>query len=303
MAKFLDKNGLTHLWGKIKALVDNVLKQTIATVGAYKINGKAISSNPTLTKADLGLGNVKNEEQIPLSMKGNANGVAELDEAGKVPSSQLPSYVDDVIEFHGFLLTQIQAPMGSGSGITEVLFDNVNKTFVGKKGTTYYNAWADNPEAGVISSTNFGTSGEKGVKPDSGKIYVDATTNKTYRWSGTDLVEISSSLALGETASTAFRGDYGKIAYDHALAKGVQKVAGLYKITTNAQGHVTAATAVTKGDITALGIPSQDTTYSVATQTQNGLMSATDKKKLDGIATGATADSALTTADINEVCV
>ena len=57
--------------------------------------------------------------------------------------------------------------------------------------------------------------------------------------------------------------------------------AGLYKITTNNQGHVTTATAVTKADITGLGIPAQDTSYSVATQSANGLMSAADKKRID----------------------
>lgn len=63
------------------------------------------------------------------------------------------------------------------------------------------------------------------------------------------------------------------------------RASGLYKITVDTQGHVSAVTAVTKGDITALGIPAQDTntTYSVATQSANGLMSAADKKKLDGM--------------------
>lgn len=62
---------------------------------------------------------------------------------------------------------------------------------------------------------------------------------------------------------------------------------GLYKITVNNQGHVTAATAVVKGDITALGIPSTNTTYTNATTSKDGLMSSEDKTKLDGIATGA----------------
>lgn len=57
---------------------------------------------------------------------------------------------------------------------------------------------------------------------------------------------------------------------------------GLYKITVDATGHVSGTTAVSKADITALGIPSTNTTYSTATQTVNGLMSSTDKKKLDG---------------------
>lgn len=54
------------------------------------------------------------------------------------------------------------------------------------------------------------------INGESGKIYVDLRTNKTYRWSGTTFVEISASLALGETSSTAFAGDKGKIAYDHS---------------------------------------------------------------------------------------
>lgn len=56
------------------------------------------------------------------------------------------------------------------------------------------------------------------IAGESGKIYVELSTNKTYRWSGTTYVEISASLALGETSSTAYRGDRGKIAYDHSQA-------------------------------------------------------------------------------------
>ena len=104
---------------------------------------------------------------------------------------------------------------------------------------------------------------------EAGKIYVDFNTNKTYRWGGSAYVVVSETIALGETASTAYRGDRGKAAYDHAAAKGSAFASGLYKITTNAQGHVTAATAVQKSDITALGIPAQDT------NTWNALKGAT----------------------------
>ena len=58
---------------------------------------------------------------------------------------------------------------------------------------------------------------------------------------------------------------------------------GLYKITVDATGHVSAVTAVAKADITALGIPGTNTTYSNATTAASGLMSAADKAKLDGI--------------------
>ena len=85
---------------------------------------------------------------------------------------------------------------------------------------------------------------------ESGKIYVDTSTNLTYRWGGTTYVEISPSLALGTTSTTAYRGDLGAAAYAHAVTnKGSAFASGLYKITTNSEGHVTAATAAGKSDI------------------------------------------------------
>ena len=133
--------------------------------------------------------------------KGMPGGVAQLDSNGHIPSSQLPSYVDDVLEYES------------------------NKDF---------------PSVG-----------------ESGKIYVSTSTNVTYRWSGSAYVPIGSDLALGETSSTAFRGDYGKAAYTHSVTnKGIEIQNGLYKITTNAEGHVTEATEVEKDDILELGISS-----------------------------------------------
>lgn len=116
------------------------------------INGKPLSAAVTLTADDMGA--------IPATQKGQAGGVAELDSTGKVPAAQLPSYVDDVVE---------------------------------------YDSQSDFPETG-----------------EDGKIYIAKDTNLTYRWSGSQYVEISASLALGETESTAYRGDRGKAAYDHS---------------------------------------------------------------------------------------
>lgn len=92
------------------------------------------------------------------SLKGAASGLATLDSTGKVPSEQLPSYVDDVIE--GFLVNS------------------------GTEAAPVYTLYEPN-EAGTAASTTVIT-GEKG------KIYVDLTTNKSYRWSGTTYVEIAS---------------------------------------------------------------------------------------------------------------
>lgn len=147
---------------------------------------------------------------------------------GKVPTSALPSYVDDVVEVY----------MASGKAYKE---------------------------SGHTTE----------VTGEAGKIYVDMATNKTYRYSGSAFVEISASLALGTTSSTAFRGDYGNTAYQHAAAKGSAFAAGLYKITINAQGHVTAAVAVAKGDITALGIPETNTTYQEVNLTNGSTVGST----------------------------
>lgn len=70
---------------------------------------------------------------------------------------------------------------------------------------------------------------------------------------------------------------------------------GLYKVTVDAQGHVSGAEAATKEDITGLGIPAQDTTYQKATAEADGLMSKEHFAKVEGVAAGATKVEASTT--------
>lgn len=176
---------------------------------AAKANTSHTHSAANITSGTLAL------DRIPTITDAKIQGMSASKLTGTIPQANLPSYVDDVLEYNG--------------------------------------------------KSNFPDTGE------AGKIYVDTATNRTYRWGGSSYVEISSSLALGTTSSTAFRGDYGNTAYQHAAAKGSAFASGLYKITTNAQGHVTAATAVTKGDITALGIPGSDTnTNTTYTLTKSG---------------------------------
>lgn len=121
-----------------------------------------VTSNDTLLIRDLETGTIM---RMPVSVLYAALGSAFASLIdGKVPASQLPSYVDDVLEY-----ANLAAFPGTG---------------------------------------------------ESGKIYVAQDTNKTYRWSGSAYVEISASLALGETSSTAYRGDRGKTAYDHSQTTG-----------------------------------------------------------------------------------
>lgn len=142
----------------VEALPSNLAGKVPTT---RKINGKALSADITLSASDV--------SAIPAAQKGTANGVASLGSDGKVLASQLPSYVDDVIE--GYL-----------------------------SGGKFYE------ESGHTTE----------ITGESGKIYVDLTSLKTYRWSGTAYTVISETIALGETSSTAYRGDRGKVAYDHS---------------------------------------------------------------------------------------
>ena len=84
---------------------------------------------------------------------------------------------------------------------------------------------------------------------ESGIIYIAKDTNLTYRWSGTDYAEISPSLALGTTASTAYPGDKGKIAYDHS-----QKTSGNpHKVTAVEVGAAPSSHTTAKASGSNLG--------------------------------------------------
>nr|DAX80672.1 MAG TPA: Peptidase [Caudoviricetes sp.] len=134
-----------------------------ANEAAVRADQAASSANTAAEFAKQQGDYAKEQGDRVLSEKGQPGGLAELDDTGHVPVSQLPSYVDDVQEY--------------------------------------------------ASRSAFPATGE------SGKIYVATDTNLTYRWSGSGYVEISPSLALGETSATAYRGDRGKAAYDHSQIK------------------------------------------------------------------------------------
>ena len=162
-----------------------------------------------------------------ISTKGQPGGLAELDSTGKVPAAQLPSYVDDVLEFS-----------------TKAQFPQIGET---------------------------------------GKIYVSKDTNLTYRWTGTQYLEISQSLALGETPSTAYPGDKGKANRD-----------ALNSMPTKLTSHLTPTTST--GELVKINYkyaakdglnygPLQDDNVDIpsATTTNAGAMSAIDKGRLDDL--------------------
>lgn len=162
-----------------------------------------------------------------ISTKGQPGGLAELDSTGKVPAAQLPSYVDDVLE---------------------------------------YSTKAQFPQTG-----------------ETGKIYVAKDTNLTYRWTGTQYLEISQSLALGETSSTAYPGDKGKANRD-ALNSMPTKITSYLTPTTSTGELVKINYKYAAKDGLNYG-PLQDDNIDIpsATTTNAGAMSAIDKGRLDDL--------------------
>jgi len=132
-----------------QAILDEVV--TGLPLKVDKIDGYSLIADTSITR----LANTSGTNTGDQDLSGKADLVG-----GVVPSTQLPAYVDDVLEYANFAA--------------------------------------------------FPTTGE------TGKIYVTLDTNLTYRWSGTVYTEISKSIALGESSSTAYRGDRGKIAYDYS---------------------------------------------------------------------------------------
>lgn len=214
-----------------------------------------------------------------INSKGAPNGLASLNESGVIPSTQLPSYVDDVVE--------------------------------------------------VAAFSNLPSKGE------SGKIYIVTSTNIQYRWSGTAYVEISKSIALGETSSTAYPGDKGKATTDvvnslsDTLVNGVLvaqsnqnsvslTIKSITKTTANkdkqlllADGDpilLTDGTPILLGDSESAriarateGLYSQANdkviTINPATTSTAGVMSSSDKSKLDSLKSQAEIDELVTKLD------
>ena len=292
-SKYLDNEGLGIVWGKVKERDTSTLTaaQNDATskVNAAKneLQGEitAVEGNVTTLQgyftngaakkaiADKN-GNAIDTTYVKNAEKGTANGVATLDATGKIPASQVPGSMDEIIEGY------------------------------------YYNG-------------NFylDSAHQQKITGEESKIYVDLETNKTYRWGGTTYVEISSSLALGETAGTAYEGNKGKANADAIAAlqedmNGLNddlssKVDKLYQ-GTNEVGRVINTQegtyiARTQGSTTNGGSVVVNTTSAFIQYT----VSSTAKNILKVSGSGATFNDnqildesmALTTEEINAICV
>lgn len=237
-------------------------------------NGKLLQAGATAgsmqwvapTKAMVGLGNVDNtsdankpvstaqktalDKKLDKTLKGAANGLAELDSTGKVPAAQLPSYVDDVVEGY----------MSAGK------------------------FYKESTHATLIPGEN-------------GKIYIDLTTGKTYRWSGSAFAVISETLALGETSSTAYRGDRGKTAYDHS-----QKAHARPDATKTEDSETNGNIKINGAEVNVYSHPTshpasmitQDTTHKFVTDSEKSSWNSRTKKYAADIGNGTATEFTVT---------
>ena len=171
-------------------------KTVLDSITAIDSALNSTSTNPVQNKVIFTALNNKLNISDFNAMKGVTNGLATLDSNGKVPSSQLPSYVDDVIEGY------------------------------------YYNSKFYKESSHTTE-----------IAGESGKIYTDLGNNKTYRWSGTTYTEISASLALGETESTAYPGNKGK-----ANASNIKTLQGYFNSSGVANKAAVAIKAAADGN-------------------------------------------------------
>lgn len=155
----------------------NEISQNITEIESnltLHINNK---NNPhNVTKQQVGLSNVTNDAQVKRSEMGTANGIATLNEQGLIPSNQLPSYVDDVIDCYA----------------------------------TY-----SKEEDGTLTNIKLysDTEHQNAITGESGKIYVDITGSDSayqFRWTGTQFTVVGAPTVIGEVTGTAFDGARGK---------------------------------------------------------------------------------------------
>ena len=179
---------------------------------------------------DTGLEHLVSKVKSALSEKQAKGDYAQLVN-GKVPSEMLPAYVDDVVEFGGMPDKGIKILQNSTAEWTKVIYDSNTKKFYATKGVEVEDSSALTPEGAakpklleVYSNWSERENFQELTTnvPYSGKIYIDTTGNKQYRWSGSELVEISSGgVVLGETDSTAYPGNKG--------AANAEKIEGILK--------------------------------------------------------------------------
>lgn len=234
MSKYLDENGLTYLWSKIKGRF------------VEQVSGKGLSTNDYTTAEKNKLASLRNYTHPSYTSRVNGLYKITVDDKGHVSNAIAVAKSD---------ITALGIPSQ----------DTTYSDMVGATATT-------DGSHGLVP---------KPLKGEQNKFLCADGNWSTPSDTTYDLVTTTTNGLMSASDKVKLNGiETGANRYVHPAH--TAHTNGLYKVTVDSLGHVSATTAVSKTDITALGIPAQDTTYSNATQTEHGLMSTTDKKKLDG---------------------
>lgn len=144
-----------------------------------------------------------------------------------------------------------------------------------------------------VNNTTFNNKNGVAVTPEGGKIYIDTTTNKSYRWSGSVYVLLTGGIVLGELSSTAYRGDRGKIAYDHSL----KTTGNPHNVTAAQVGAETPAGAQTKANTAETNAKN----YADTLDSHRTVIKKNNNTYFDAVAQNFSKDLLEFTADLGEV--
>lgn len=287
--KFLDYDGLLYFWQQVKGKLNNKVdkedgkqlstndyttteKNKLAGISSgaqanvietVQLNGSSITPsdktvNVQVSKSTVGLNNVTNDAQVKRSEMGKADGVATLDNAGKVPASQLPSYVDDVIEGYysgGKFYTSKDSSgnySGAITGETGKIYVNLNDNKTYRWSGTAYAVISETLALGETSSTAY--AGNKGAanaseieKIKNGTTTVPKATSAANVNGHTVETNVPAGAKFTDTTYSDMKGATGSAAGTHGL------------VPAPAAG---ANTKFLRGDGTWQNTPNTDTHYS-----------------------------------------
>ena len=245
-------NNFTELLNVIKGNIENIFDNI-----DNHPNLKVVIENKVESTVEHILNNIDNYpiikekiiqfcNEVIEAKRGVANGIASLDGDGKVPASQLPSYVDDVLE--GYYVDETH--------FAEKYIENAPVYYTPEKGKIYVD---------ISESTDY--------------------SGKTYRWSGTKYSVISETLALGEVTGTAYDGGKGKKTTDIVNSLPKYILSTQIKLSRSSGGNIIIGSHHYEFNNTTNVYESKPfndgITFPIVSKTESGVMSAADKVKLD----------------------
>ena len=243
-------NNFTELLNVIKGNIENIFDN----INNHP-NLKVVIENKVESTVEHILNNIDNYpiikekiiqfcNEVIEAKRGVANGIASLDGDGKVPASQLPSYVDDVLE--GYYVDETH--------FAEKYIEDAPVYYTPEKGKIYVD---------ISEGTEY--------------------SGKTYRWSGTKYAVISETIALGEVTGTAYDGGKGKKTTDIVNSLSNELVSRLDRVEQTTEGlKIIYSKSIKNNDTNLYNTPSPvGLVLNNASKTANGSMSAADKVKLD----------------------